>query len=78
MCMYVNALKKIWKEIQFWRGWKVGTQGDGQKDFSFICNMLDFIMIIFFLGQHLQHKEVPGPGVQSELQLLAFTPATAT
>ena len=28
-------------------------------------------------GLHLQHIEVPGLGVESELQLLAYTPATA-
>ena len=29
-----------------------------------------------FLGQHLQHMEVPRLGVKSELQLLAYTTAT--
>ena len=32
----------------------------------------------FFLGPHLQHTEVPGLGVESELQLPAYTTATAT
>ena len=32
----------------------------------------------FFLGPHLQHKEVPRLGVESELQLPAYTTATAT
>ena len=36
------------------------------------------IIIIFFLGLHLQHMEVPGLGVESELQLLAYTTALAT
>ena len=31
-----------------------------------------------FSGPHLQHMEVPRPGVQSELQPPASTPATAT
>ena len=31
-----------------------------------------------FLGPHLQHMEVPRLGVQSELQLPAYTTATAT
>ena len=31
-----------------------------------------------FLGPHLQHTEVPRLGVESELQLLAYTTATAT
>ena len=33
---------------------------------------------IFFLGPHMQHMEVPRPGVQSELQLPAYTTATAS
>ena len=32
----------------------------------------------FFLGPHPKHMEVPGLGIKSELQLLAFTTATAT
>ena len=36
--------------------------------FSFFC----------FLGLHLWHMEVPGLGVESELQLLVCTAATAT
>ena len=32
----------------------------------------------FFLGPHLQHMEVPRLGVGLELQLPAYTPATAT
>ena len=30
-----------------------------------------------FLGLHLRHMEVPRPGVESELQLPAYTTATA-
>ena len=38
-----------------------------------------FYFIFFvFLGPHLWHMEVPGLGVESELQLLAYTTATAT
>ena len=36
------------------------------------------IFFFFFLGPHLQHMEVPGLVVESELQLLAYTTATAT
>ena len=32
----------------------------------------------FFLGPHSRHMEVPRLGVQMELQLLAYTTATAT
>ena len=40
-------------------------------------NPLYFILFFFiFLGPHLQHVEVPRLGVESELQLLAYTTAT--
>ena len=32
----------------------------------------------FFLGLHLKHMEVPRLGVESELQLPAYTTVTAT
>ena len=38
--------------------------------------MLSFFF--FFLEPHLQHMEVPRLGVDSELQLPAYTTATAT
>ena len=38
-----------------------------------------FIFILFyFLGPNQRHMEVPSLGVESELQLLAYTTATAT
>ena len=36
-----------------------------------------FVYIFFFLGLHLWHMEVPRLGVDSELQLLTYTTATA-
>ena len=36
------------------------------------------IIIICFLGPHLWHMEIPSLGVKSELQLSAYTTATAT
>ena len=36
------------------------------------------VYLLFFLGPHLQHMEVPWLGVESELQSLAYTTATAT
>ena len=42
---------------------------EGVRELSFI---------FFFLGPHLQHMEVPGLGVESELQLSAYTTAMAT
>ena len=38
-----------------------------------------FLFFFFsFLGLYLQHMEVPGLGVQLELQLLAYTTVTKT
>ena len=37
-----------------------------------------YIYIFFFLGLHMQHMKVPRLGVESELQLLAYTTAIAT
>ena len=37
-----------------------------------------FFSFLFFLGPHPWHMEVPRLGVKSELQLLAYTMATAT
>ena len=36
------------------------------------------VIIIFFSWLHLQHMEVPRLGVESELQLLAYTTVPAT
>ena len=35
------------------------------------------VVVVFFLEPHLRHKEDPSLGVRSELQLLAYTTATA-
>jgi len=40
--------------------------------------MFFFSFFFFFLGPHPGHMEVPRLGVKSELQLLAYTTATAT
>ena len=47
---------------------------------AFLCVFFFFFFFFFFwlLGPHLQHMEVPRLGVESELQLLAYTTATAT
>ena len=37
-----------------------------------------FSFFFFFLLYHLWHMEVPGLGIESELQLLAYATATAT
>ena len=36
-----------------------------------------FILFYFFLGPHPWHTEIPGLGAESELQLPAYTTATA-
>ena len=36
------------------------------------------IIFLCFLGLHLQHMEIPGLGVELELQLLSYTTALAT
>ena len=49
---------------------------------GFLCGFLSFFLTFFlpsiFLGLHLWHVEVPRPGIESELQSLAYTTATAT
>ena len=37
-----------------------------------------YFIVIVFLGPYLRHMEVPRPAVSLELQLLAYTTATAT
>ena len=60
------------------RGWSaLLTQGSGLHPVlgpeRFVC-----LLLFGFLGPHLRHVEVPGLGVESELQLPAYTTATAT
>ena len=42
----------------------------------FVCLLA--CLLACFLGPHLQHMEVPRQGDESELQLQAYTTATAT
>ena len=42
------------------------------------CLFILFINLFCLLGPHLRHMEVPRIGVESELQLPAYAPATAT
>ena len=44
--------------------------------FSLSCSL--FFFFFFFLGLHPRHMQVPRPGVESELQLLACAVATVT
>ena len=43
-----------------------------------ICSNLWMSLFFFFLGLHPWHMEVPRLGIESELQLSAYTTATAT
>ena len=42
-----------------------------------IKSIFFFFFFFFFLGLHPQHKEIPRPGVELELQLPAYASATA-
>ena len=46
--------------------------------FFFFLSVCLYSLFFFFLQPHLQQMEVPGPGAESELQLMAYTTATAT
>ena len=57
--------------------------GQPQRRHLTLCPKVSFyfkkLFIIFcFLGPHLWHMKVPRPGVESELQLPAYTTVTAT
>ena len=60
-----------WAEAGILRGQR---SPQGLKVVGFLKKFLFF----HFLGPHPRHMEVPRLGVQSELQLPAYTPATAT
>ena len=55
-------------------------QQQGSASNNVWCSVAVPPLFVFFvfLGLHLWHMEVPRPGVQSELLLLAYTTATAT
>ena len=56
------------------------TLGGGSKKILLRCiskSVLQFFFFFSFLGPHLRHMEVPGLGVESELQLPAYATATA-
>ena len=53
---------------------------EAQRELLYRAYFILFYFILFFgfLGPHLRHMEVPRLGVESELQLPAYTTATAT
>ena len=59
--------------------------GDREGEFPFFLFLKEIIFYFYFslvkflfLALHLRHLEVPRPGIESELQLPAYTTATAT
>ena len=57
------------------------VQIENFSDFFSLCNYLKVqkagSIFFFFLGQHPRHMEVPRQGAELELQLPAYTTATA-
>ena len=51
---------------------------DGHKSHLYYAFLFFFNFLMSFLGPHLQPMEIPRLGVQSELQLPAYSTATAT
>ena len=56
-------------------GQEAVTQGPGYQEAGIFVS--HFILFFCFLGLHLGHMEVPRLRVKSELQLLAYSRATA-
>ena len=63
------------REKQYSHGSKKKERRKDERLFFFF---FFFFFFFWFLGPYLQHTEVPRLGVQSELQLPAYTTATAT
>ena len=62
----------VWEEV------KVHMLQFLRQLLKFSKGMTDIFSPFSFLGLHLQHMEVPRLGVESELELPAYTTATAT
>ena len=52
-----------------WFGWLLWRR--------LVCLFI-YLFLVLFLGPHLRHMEVPRLGIESELQLPAYTTVTAT
>ena len=50
---------------------KVGLTRTWDGELPIFPSCLLLLLLLFFLGLHLQHMQVPGLGVKSELQLQA-------
>ena len=50
----------------------------GLADIQIFVAIIMLSLVLFFLGPHLQHMQVPRLGVESEVRLPVYTTATAT
>ena len=58
--------------------YKIGVLSRGTFNLQLFCKLLFFVcLFVFFLGSHPWHMEVPSLGTE-ELQVSAYTTATAT
>ena len=60
------------------RKWSGGIPGINNFLFSLIVSSVPKFLLFFFLGLHLWHMEVPGLGVEMQLELPACATASAT
>ena len=68
----------MWKQSKG-RGRQAGTPGESSLENRELCFGFVFVFVfVLLLGPHLQHMEVPRLGVESELQLPAYTTAHGT
>ena len=65
-----DGIKRCWLEIKSYTKRRKGALSQPQ---CFVC-----LFVFVVLGPHLCHVEVPRLGVELELQLPAYTTATAT
>ena len=85
ICKGNKASTKNLLEIRNAHGKVSGYDDNTQNHLNFYRPGVDkwkttfcLFVLVFFIGPHLQHMEVPRLGVDSELQLPADTTATAT
>ena len=62
----------------FANDFKYITASKFSKIKQYVIFFVVFVFFFYFLGPHPQHMEVPRLGVESELQLPAYTTVTAT
>ena len=77
LCLEImgQIIKKFWESAR--EGWIPGNNKWGVFFFFFWFFLVCFLLFVFaFLGPHPQHMEIRRLGVEWELQMLAYTPAT--